>query len=114
MFICARCGETVTVPYRYQGKVYGYSCVDIVNPGRKSKEAMISVKVAKASEKTHENGSVTRTFKVHAGAAGFAKFCFGWREEDFYIWQDGKLFLPKRVVIKYKLQKQQVENQQEN
>lgn len=39
MFICSRCGETVTVPYFYKGGVYGYTCIDIVSGGKRKKQA---------------------------------------------------------------------------
>lgn len=50
MFTCARCGETVTVPYFYQGAVYGYTCIDIVCPGtRKQTKKSEWVEIAEFS-----------------------------------------------------------------
>lgn len=37
---CARCMEEITAPYFYNGKVYGWTCIKIVNPvaKRRNKE----------------------------------------------------------------------------
>lgn len=38
---CARCGETITAPYFFDGKPFGWSCIKMVNPQAKKKKAGI-------------------------------------------------------------------------
>lgn len=42
---CALCGETLTAPIFFEGKIYGYTCIKIVNPtyskSKKNKEYFV-------------------------------------------------------------------------
>lgn len=41
---CARCGEELTAPYEFQGGLYGWTCIKIVNPlAKKPKDKQIWV-----------------------------------------------------------------------
>jgi len=55
---CALCGEKLTAPIFYDGKIYGWSCIKKVNPTLKKKKTHFVVADSFTTTK-NENGSIT-------------------------------------------------------
>lgn len=63
---CARCGENLTAPIEYNGGLYGWTCIKIVNPlAKKPKHKQLWVLADSYTDEVLENGNTKRVATVY-------------------------------------------------
>ena len=110
MFACARCGETVTCPYFYQGAVYGWTCIGIVCPGRKRDPrklalcAWYELSLPDWRNNIHFKcklvGMEHKRYKGYASLVSDGVYYAG---SDFVLFQ-GKLYVDTKYAVKQRIE----------
>lgn len=92
---CARCFEEITVPYHFEGKVFGYSCIKIVNPSAKVKKPKNPVYFIQADSYNIEQKEGSTSFKIAAIINGrkYSDWSFENIPSSNIIVQDNKAFV---------------------
>lgn len=98
MLHCNRCGSELTAPQFFEGKVYGYECINHVNPGFKKQKN----KYVKCSsyEILSEQG-VRKVFKISVNDTVYKNVMYGDSDQGRgYVIQDGTFYISEKFLPK--------------
>lgn len=91
---CALCGEKLTSPIFFQGKIYGYSCIKKVNPTYKRLKTHYVVADSYTTTE-NENGSI-RIDAIYQGTNN--KPVFFWGIIHYRTYMDGRPFIDAKEI----------------